>query len=314
MAPYKLSVETASSGFEAIDKIKSGKVYDIVFMDHMMPKMDGIETVKNIRELGYKEPIIALTANAVVGQSEVFMENGFDGFISKPIDIRQLNAVLKQYVRDKQPPEVLEAAQLQQEKEQQPSSKTPAVIKLTPHFAEVLTRDFRKAIDALETIQAKQGDYNEDDIKVYTINTHGMKSALANIGEIELSAIALKLEKAAREKNIAVMSEGLPAFTKELHKMMDKFILLSGKPAESETANSETSSTGETVFLNEKLLAIKSACETFDKKAIKNALGELRQKTWAKNISDLLAAMDDNLLNGDYDEILKGVEKILDVM
>jgi len=108
MKPYKLHIETASSGFEAIDKINSGIVYDIVFLDHMMPELDGIETAKRLRELGYKEPIIALTANAVAGQSEMFLQNGFDFFISKPIDLRQLNVVLRKYIRDKQPPEVIE--------------------------------------------------------------------------------------------------------------------------------------------------------------------------------------------------------------
>ncbi|MCL1815603.1 MAG: ATP-binding protein [Treponema sp.] len=105
MSPYGLSIETASNGFEAIDKIRDGGVYDIVFMDHMMPEMDGIEAVKKIRELGYTQPVVALTANAVVGQSEVFLENGFDGFISKPIDVRQLNAVLKKFIRDRHQPE-----------------------------------------------------------------------------------------------------------------------------------------------------------------------------------------------------------------
>jgi CheY-like chemotaxis protein len=110
MEPYKLYIETAMSGKEAIKKIENGKVYDIVFMDHIMPGMDGIESTKRIRELGYTNPIVALTANAVAGQSEIFLTNGFDGFISKPIDIHQLNSILKKFVRDKQPPEVIEAA------------------------------------------------------------------------------------------------------------------------------------------------------------------------------------------------------------
>jgi len=73
-----------------------------VFMDHMMPKMDGVETTKTIRDLGYGHPIIALTANAVLGQSEMFLANGFDGYISKPIDMRQLNDSLNKYIRDKE--------------------------------------------------------------------------------------------------------------------------------------------------------------------------------------------------------------------
>jgi len=101
LQPYELDIDTVNSGFDAIDRVKAGKIYDIIFMDHMMPKMDGIEAVKIIRELGYKEPIIALTANAMTGQAEEFMVNGFDGFISKPIDLRQMNSALNKFVRDK---------------------------------------------------------------------------------------------------------------------------------------------------------------------------------------------------------------------
>ena len=111
--PYGLQIETVSSGLEAIEKVKEGKVYDIIFMDHMMPEMDGMEATKNLRDLGYRHPVVALTANAVSGQSEIFLKNGFDEFISKPIDIRQLDTVLNEYIRDKQPPEVVKAARLQ---------------------------------------------------------------------------------------------------------------------------------------------------------------------------------------------------------
>jgi CheY-like chemotaxis protein len=110
MAPYGLSIDTVESGYETIDKIKAGKVYDIIFMDHMMPRMDGIEATREIRKMGYTQPIIALTANAMAGQAEIFLMNGFDDFISKPIDLRQLNMALNKHIRDKQPPEVLEAA------------------------------------------------------------------------------------------------------------------------------------------------------------------------------------------------------------
>jgi len=97
---YGLQIETASSGFEAINKIESGKVYDIIFMDHMMPHMDGIETVANLRKLGYTGIIVALTANALIGNSEMFIQNGFDGFISKPIDFAELDAALNKFIRN----------------------------------------------------------------------------------------------------------------------------------------------------------------------------------------------------------------------
>jgi len=110
LSPYGLSIETVLSGKEAIEKIKEGMIFDIIFMDHFMPEMDGIETAKLIRSFGYTRPIVAMTANALVGHAEMFAENGFDGYIPKPIDIRQLNDLLNKLIRDKCPPETVEAA------------------------------------------------------------------------------------------------------------------------------------------------------------------------------------------------------------
>jgi len=103
MIPYGLNIKTVLSGFEAVDLVTAGNTYDVIFMDHMMPQMDGIETTQKLRSLGYKGCIVALTANALVGNSEMFLNNGFDGFISKPIDTIQLDEILNKYVRDKHP-------------------------------------------------------------------------------------------------------------------------------------------------------------------------------------------------------------------
>jgi len=126
LSPYGLSMETASNGPEAIEKIKNGQTFDIIFMDHYMPEMDGMETVKIIRDFGYKLPIVALTANALVGQAKIFLENGFDGLISKPIDTRQLDSTLNKLIRDKYPPETVEAArQLKSKIEKKAKSELP---------------------------------------------------------------------------------------------------------------------------------------------------------------------------------------------
>ncbi|MCL2456057.1 MAG: response regulator, partial [Defluviitaleaceae bacterium] len=99
MKPYQLKIETASCGRDAIEKIKRGEIFDLIFMDHMMPEMDGIEVTKILRnDFSYKKPIVALTASAVTGQADIFLQNGFDDFVSKPIDIRQLNVVLNKFV------------------------------------------------------------------------------------------------------------------------------------------------------------------------------------------------------------------------
>jgi CheY-like chemotaxis protein len=100
---YGLDVETASSGYEAIKRVKAGEVYDVIFMDHLMPRMDGIEAERELRRFGYKGAIIALTAS-VTGSDDIFLNNGFDGVIPKPIDERRVEEVLAKFVF-KQPPQ-----------------------------------------------------------------------------------------------------------------------------------------------------------------------------------------------------------------
>jgi CheY-like chemotaxis protein/nitrogen-specific signal transduction histidine kinase/HPt (histidine-containing phosphotransfer) domain-containing protein len=304
MAPYEMSIDTVMSGFEAIEKIKEGKVYDIVFMDHMMPKMDGIEAAQRIRALGYAPPIVALTANAIVGQADVFLANGFDGFISKPIDVRQLNAVLKKFVRDKQPPEVIEAA-LKERVGKTYNANSGAPPTLSPELAEIFVRDATKAIDVLEGIQGKGGIYEEYDLRLYTINTHAMKSALANISENDLSAVAAKLEQAGRAKDVALMANETQAFLDKLRKTIEKLA-----PQKKDASLSETA-TEDLTLLREKLLAIKEVCDEYDRKAAKDAIAELRQKKWLAATGKMLETMSEHLLNGDFEEVASVADKLL---
>jgi len=95
--PYNMQVDICLSGIEAIEMIKNNN-YDLVFMDHMMPEMDGVETTKCIREFDKTLPIVALTANAVSGMKEMFLENGFNDFLSKPIDTIKLNSILGKWI------------------------------------------------------------------------------------------------------------------------------------------------------------------------------------------------------------------------
>ena len=92
---YNYDIDTASSGQESIDKVKNTK-YDLIFMDHMMPGMDGIQTLNELKKIdGFNTPVIALTADAIVGSKEKFLEAGFDDYISKPIDRNYLDELIK---------------------------------------------------------------------------------------------------------------------------------------------------------------------------------------------------------------------------
>jgi CheY-like chemotaxis protein len=260
-------------------------------MDHFMPKMDGIEAAKIIRQLGYTKPIVALTANALTGQSEMFLSNGFDGYISKPIDIHQLNAVLNKLVRDSYPPETVEAARrLKNNMKKNPEPLQPVKTELIKLF----TRDAEKAIDVLETIH-KHGHYADDDIQSYIINVHAMKSALANTGETELSAAAGKLEDAGQNRNIDIMISETPAFLKTLRTVIEKI-----KPKE-DNLNVEDLN-DDRAYLLEKLAALQKACAEYDKKAAKTALAELQQNTWSRPVGKLLDAIAEYLLHSEFTE------------
>ena len=100
---YRMVTDTAESGKEAIKKYEDND-YDVIFMDHMMPEMDGVEAMKRIRQMAdtsYRKPIIiALTANALSGAREMFIKEGFDGFVAKPIDTGEFERVMKNVLPD----------------------------------------------------------------------------------------------------------------------------------------------------------------------------------------------------------------------
>jgi len=296
ITPYGITVDTALSGFEAVDKIRDGASYDIIFMDHMMPRMDGIEAVKIIRGFGYKEPIVALTANALAGQAEVFLNNGFDDFISKPIDIRQLNNVLNKLIRDKQPQEVLDEANKQKNNLYAGGNHTIAV---DSQLAEYFLRDAKKAVNALNTIYENKCRRMED-VPAFIINVHAMKSALANVGESELSNEASKLEQTGRDKNIDLILSSIPAFIEELNKVIEKLNL------DEEDSNESV----DLAFLQEKLDTIQRACASFDKKTAKEALSQLKKKSHSKEIKDRLSEIAEHLLHSEFDEAADAAKEI----
>ncbi|MCL2261010.1 MAG: transporter substrate-binding domain-containing protein [Fibromonadales bacterium] len=216
MKLYRLQIDTAMSGLIAIDKIKSGKTYDIVFMDHMMPDMDGIEAAKRLRGLGYANPIVALTANAVAGQADMFLRNGFDDFIAKPIDIRQLDFVLNRLIRDKHPEDVIDAAR-RSNFDMDNNDDNAALL------TESFVRDAAKVVALLEELSAQPRWFeNYDDLHKFTVMIHGIKSSLANVGELELSETALILEQAGRARNINLVTESIPDFFDQLRTLLER--------------------------------------------------------------------------------------------
>ena len=318
LSPYMLTIESAESGFQTIERIKQGHQYDIIFMDHMMPDMDGIEATQIIRDMGYDLPIVALTANAVSGQAELFLANGFDDFVSKPIDIRQLNTVLNHLIRDKQTPEVLAEARALANVDKtagvgdqsvvdaasgidkQPvvlgaapsASVTPSV---SPQLAEVFVRDSRRSLAAIEAIAQNADSWKDDNLQTVVIHTHSMKSALANVGEAELSKLAYELETAGRENNLHIIEAKLSDFLLQLKHFTAGL--------EQQVAASESIETAEEhAHLTEQLLLIKAACDAYDIARAERLLTELRNAPWSNTTQQMLAALAERLLHSEFED------------
>lgn len=98
---YGLTVETCKSGFECVDLIKEGKTYDLILMDDMMPKMSGVETLHILQEIPtFKDKVVVLTANAIEGMREKYLSDGFEDYLSKPIEKKELERVLRKFLNN----------------------------------------------------------------------------------------------------------------------------------------------------------------------------------------------------------------------
>ena len=296
LTPYKIQTETAQSGFEAIDMIKEGNSYDIIFMDHMMPGMNGIEALNRIRDMGYTNPIVALTANAVSGQQEMFMKCGFDGFISKPIDSRELNHYLIEYVRNAHPFEVSKEArkiQAEQVKDEKPDELSNDMI----HF---FIRDATKTInvinDTIETLNMFKY-VKDDEMEVFVISTHGMKSALFNIKEVALADMALELEQAGRVRDFDTITAVAPIFSASLSSLVLKYAPEQEKEKDI-FLNHESK-----LLLKQKFYEIKEASTVFNKSAIKSALREIHPMILPSEIRENLTEMETHVLHSAFEKI-----------
>ena len=301
LSPYQLKVETAISGFSAIEKVQAGKTYDIIFMDHMMPKMDGIETTEKIRRLGYKGVIVALTANALAGNDEMFSRHGFDGFIPKPIDVRHLNAVLIRFIRDKYPQE----AEKYKPQETTPPKTAAKMAAMLPMLSEetrarLMQIFYRDAIKAVNTLHETAPHINGagGNIKLFTITAHSMKSALAHVGETEMSQAAAALEKASLNGDMDFIAANTESFINSLESLIREL----SPAAATDTATANVNVAEDTAYLKEQMQIIKTACNDYDDTAAYAALDRLKEKSWKPQTSAALEKIRETLfLHSDFE-------------
>ncbi|MBQ8822709.1 MAG: PocR ligand-binding domain-containing protein [Lachnospiraceae bacterium] len=209
LKPLQMKIDTALSGKEAVEML-STKRYDLIFMDHMMPELDGVETTRIIRRFHteYDEiPIIALTANAVSGTKEMFLAEGMNDFVAKPIEMRTMLSKLRNWLPKHKIKKVYSVAGEETTEDKDIVSvvieglDTGSALRLlgTEKLFWAVLKDYYQAIPKKSRL-IKELEQKED-WKAYTIEVHALKSASKQVGAMELSEKALRMEKAGNERD-----------------------------------------------------------------------------------------------------------------
>jgi signal transduction histidine kinase/DNA-binding response OmpR family regulator/HPt (histidine-containing phosphotransfer) domain-containing protein len=318
MKPYGMQIDCVSSGPAAIDIIRDAKVkYNAIFMDHMMPGMDGIEATHIIREKIGTEyaktvPIIALTANAIAGNEDMFLQHGFQAFLSKPIDIMRMDVVINHWVRDKNLEKNISAD----------SQNDPQSVTDTRNCEERRTNCDRRSgfdrrnyigfgklkINGLYVEQGLKrfGDDEEaymDVLKSYALNTpplldqlrdcteetlpnyaiiiHGLKSSSRSIGADPIGAWAEALEMAAKSGDFKLVSKDNSTFIKTVQALLDGLSSMLRDIAEKNPKPQKTEPD------TAALAALLEACKSFDIDEVDKAMDELESYEY-KSCGDLV--------------------------
>ena len=234
LGKYKMRVDCAASGQEAIDRVRQGEpVYDAIFMDHMMPGMDGIEAARLIRAIGtdYARtvPIIALTANVIAGNERMFIEEGFQAFLSKPVNVMKIDAVVRKWVMKgagaaefvEAPSEACTAGAAGRSPETIPETiEIPGInaklgLSLYEGDAEMYADILRSFVENIPEELDKLRSVTEQGLHDYAIDVHTVKGSGASIGAKGLADWAKKLELMAKAGDLSGVLTENESFLKE---------------------------------------------------------------------------------------------------
>ena len=224
----QITAETASSGQQAIEMVERNQ-YDIVFMDHMMPEMDGLEATRIIREMGIDTPIIALTASAVVGTKELMMDAGMDDYLSKPIITSQLRRILHKWIPAEKQSQTSPATEEHCNNEDtscvefwEKIEKIEGIsvskgLKRVEGQRDIYEHMLRLMIREIEKCRQNITEFLEaGDMHNLCIEVHSIKSSLASIGALALEKDAYELELASGRGDSDYCSSHVPQLIADL--------------------------------------------------------------------------------------------------
>ena len=313
-----ITVFTATSGQKAIEMLRHEK-FDIVFMDHMMPEMDGVEAVKIIRKMGINVPVIALTANAVKSAKEMLMEAGMDDFLSKPIIKESLNEILVKWVPSShlvyRTTEAEEGTIIHTPENEEFLNSLKSIDEISVNLGldrafgqvNVYENALKLLIKELEKCIRNLTKFNTaNDMHSFAIEAHSMKSSLANVGAMELSTRAHELEAASVQGNSEFCATALDLFLEELQILCNKLKIVFAR----------TQQDGEIVIPPELILSLNSMVESFNTMEfvkINREINNLETINYPDELKDDIEEIKDAVLVMDYDSATTLIKRLLGV-
>lgn len=297
MQPYHMQLMTAESGRAAINMLRSRDI-DLVFMDHMMPEMDGIEATKIIRDMDgdyYKKlPIVALTANAVNGVREMFIQEGLNDFLAKPIELTALDRILRNYL----PKKYIEApaATDYAENDRRKKDRKPAAeaVMFDPDKGLMYTGGNFDAYREILEMYAKKGPekrtyidelFAKKDWKNYVIEVHALKSTSLSIGAVKLSELAKELELAGKAGSYGTIEKKNGTLSDLYGEVIDIVNNYLGENEADDTENEAEEVTAELTEISAEELSeyigrAKDACASFDGDAVSAVAEEVSEYSY----------------------------------
>jgi CheY-like chemotaxis protein len=324
MSAYEgLAIHCVTSGRQAIELIREEKLhYDIVFMDHMMPELDGLETVRIIREeIGTEYaktvPIVALTANAIVGNDKLFLERGFQGFLTKPIDVVRLDTVLRTWIRNRQSEETLRRAEAAMPPPMSGKKRVSLMEGLLAKTrvrgvdfsggmrrfngnVETFLRVIRSFVKNMPKFLTDLRGVSEGNLAPYAVLIHGVKGSCYGISADEAGRMAEALEVAAKTGDFARVMAGNETFIRTVEELCAQFSLLLQRADEIESGGGKAVKAAPDRAV---LAAMLDACNDYDIDRMQEAMDELEKYAYEEADGDTIAWLKEQLVNFAYDQI-----------
>ncbi|MDR1934160.1 MAG: response regulator [Candidatus Accumulibacter sp.] len=318
LAFYGMDVHTSMNGPDAVNLARSNR-YAMIFMDHMMPGMDGLEATALIRAIDkndvyYRDvPIVALTANAISGQREMFLQNGINDFLAKPIEMEKLEAILQKwlpaekliYAPDEADDDMFAAPDSPETLEIEGVSVSSGLVNSGGSLAAYMDILLDFCTDADERAEQIEKSAETGDVHLYMILVHALKSASRNVGAMEFGDFAARMEEAAQNGEADRIANETGKLLENLRALTDGI----REALERQTSGGNPNEDMDLAGLH--LEEMKTALIGMDITKVNHLMRQYIEMPLSPNVGKALSQIEHHILMFEYDEAIEKIDSLM---